>query len=356
MHLFVDISAHGFGHLAITAPVLNALADLDPALQLTVRSALPVAKLRERIAPPFCHWPEASDFGFRMIDANRVDLPASAEAYREAHRDWPGRVQQEARALDALRPDLVLSCVSALPLAAARQVGLPSAALCSMNWAALFAHIFGREGWAAPIYDELLTAYAEADCFLRTCPGMPMPELDNVRDIGLIATIGRRHDLGLNGDKAVLLTMGGIAHRLPIDHWPVVPGIRWLAPAAQLNGHPTALAWEDFGLSFNDLFCSVDAAITKPGYGTFAEAGANGIPLLYLRRDNWPEQDCLIAWLTEHGRPIEIDSEQMLGGRLAASLDALWQQPAPTRPAATGAVETARYLLRLARQAPAAAA
>ena len=28
MHLFVDISSHGFGHLAITAPVLNALAKI----------------------------------------------------------------------------------------------------------------------------------------------------------------------------------------------------------------------------------------------------------------------------------------------------------------------------------------
>ena len=41
MHLFVDISSHGFGHLAITAPVLNALGKLQPDLQLTVRSGLP---------------------------------------------------------------------------------------------------------------------------------------------------------------------------------------------------------------------------------------------------------------------------------------------------------------------------
>ena len=53
MHLFVDISSHGFGHLAITAPVLNALGGLLPGLRLTIRSGVPPAKLRERIEVPF---------------------------------------------------------------------------------------------------------------------------------------------------------------------------------------------------------------------------------------------------------------------------------------------------------------
>ena len=91
MHLFVDISAHGFGHLAITAPVLNALAEIVPELRLTVRSGLPASRLHERIAPAFTHLPEASDFGFAMLDATRIDLPASAAAYRTAHADWPAR-------------------------------------------------------------------------------------------------------------------------------------------------------------------------------------------------------------------------------------------------------------------------
>ena len=33
MHLFVDISSHGFGHLAITAPVLSVVADHDSLAQ-----------------------------------------------------------------------------------------------------------------------------------------------------------------------------------------------------------------------------------------------------------------------------------------------------------------------------------
>ena len=139
MHLFADISSHGFGHLAITAPVLNAVAEIVPDLRLTVRCGLPAAKLRQRIRAPFEHIAAASDFGYVMIDATHIDLAASAAAYRHAHADWPARVAAEAAFLAALAPDLVLSNVSCLPLAGAARAGIPALALCSLNWADLFA-------------------------------------------------------------------------------------------------------------------------------------------------------------------------------------------------------------------------
>ena len=257
MHLFVDISSHGFGHLAITAPVLNALAETDPDLRLTVRSRLPFGKLRQRIVPPFEHIASASDFGYVMKGALDIDLAASAAAYRRAHADWPARVAQEAAWLATLKPDLVLTNVSYLPLAAAAQVGIPALSLCSLNWADLFAHFFGRETWAAPIHGEMLAAYRSARAFLCPTPAMPMNDLDRRQVIGPIAASGQRHNLGLNGDRAVLIAMGGIDHRLPVENWPRLPGIRWLVAADWRCTHPDALAYESFGLGFTDLLCSV---------------------------------------------------------------------------------------------------
>ena len=123
-HLFVDISSHGFGHLAITAPVLNRLADLVPDLRLTIRSGLPPAKLAQRIHVPYALIQGSTDFGYVMHDATRIDLAASAAAYRAAHSDWASRVASEAAFLKSLAPDRVLTNVSYLPLAgAARYTG-----------------------------------------------------------------------------------------------------------------------------------------------------------------------------------------------------------------------------------------
>ena len=344
MHLFVDISSHGFGHLAITAPVLNALSEIAPNFRLTVRSALPVAKLQQRIKPPFALIPAASDFGYVMIDATRVDLAASAVAYRQAHSAWSARVADEARFLADLKPDLVLTNVSYLPLAGAARAGIPALSLCSLNWADLFAHFFGDQPWAAPIHAEMLAAYRSAQAFLRVTPGMTMDALANVLPVGPIATLGRRHDLGLNGDKAILIAMGGIAHHLPIEHWPRLPGVRWLLPAAWNCRHPDAMASESFGLGFTDLLCSVDAVITKPGYGTFTEAACNGTPVIYQRRDDWPEQDCLIEWLNDNGRCVEIDADELGYGRISAALDKLGLEAPGPRPPVDGISQAAEAI------------
>ncbi|RIX48499.1 MAG: hypothetical protein D3M94_06350 [Rhodocyclales bacterium GT-UBC] len=336
MHLFVDISSHGFGHLAITAPVLNALAGRLPGLRLSIRSALPPAQLHQRIGVPFELIAGCSDFGYRMIDATRIDRAASAAAYRQAHADWPGSIAAEAAFLERLQPDLVLTNVSYLPLAAASALGIPCLSLCSLNWAELFEHFFGAEPWAATIHQEILAAYRSASAFLRITPGMPMTALDNLQAIGPISQHGQHHDLGLGGDKAVLVVMGGIDHPLPVDNWPAVPGIRWIVDGRFPFRHPSAMPHTAFALTFTDLLASVDAVITKPGYGMFTEAAANGIPVLYQRREDWPEQDCLIAWLNAHARCLEIGCKQLQKGHLAAALTSLWHQTAPARPDLTG--------------------
>jgi hypothetical protein len=346
LHLFVDISSHGFGHFAITAPVLNSLAEICPDLRLTVRSGLPLEKLRQRIVPAFKHIAASSDFGYVMHDALHIDLAATAPAYRAAHADWPARVAAEAAFLADLQPDVVLGNVSYLPLAGAAQAGIPALAICSLNWAELFAHFYGHEDWAPPIHAQMLAAYRAAQQFIRITPAMTMADLANSTSVGPVASLGRRHDLGLHGDKAVLIALGGIAHHLPVDHWPRLPGIRWLVAGHWRCTHPDAIAYEDFSLSFTDLLCSVDAIVTKPGYGTFTEAACNGTAVLYQRREDWPEQDCLIDWLHRHGRCREIGGDDLEAGNIAPALAALWAQAETIRPLPDGARSAAELIQR----------
>ncbi len=325
-HLFVDISAHGFGHLAQAAPVINALTGRVPNLRLTIRSGLPRAKLAERLRCRFDHLAARSDFGYVMLDAMRVDLPATAQAYRRQHAAWQRRVDREASFLAGLQPTLVLSDVAYLPLAGAARAGIPSVALCSLNWAELFAHFFTAADWAPRIHQQMLAAYDGAEFFLRLTPGMPMADL------------ARRRSL-------VLIALGGIDTQLPVAQWPQPTGIRWLVPQGWRLRQANTTDFEPLELPMIDLLRSVDAVIAKPGYGTFAEAACNGTPLLYVRRQEWPEQDCLIEWLHAHAACAEIGETELRAGRLQAPLAELWRRPKPRSPRPTGVDEAATALL-----------
>jgi hypothetical protein len=347
-HLFVDISSHGFGHLAQAGPVLGALARICRDLKVSVRSGLPPDRLRARIAAPFDLLPGHSDFGFVMVDAMRIDRAATGKAYRAWHADWEARVAAEARFLRRLSPDLVLTDVSYLPLAGAARAGLPALSMCSLNWADLFIHVFGREAWAGPIHAQILAAYRGAERFIRLTPAMPMRDLPNARAVAPVASLGRdrraelRARIGAaDGERIVLIAFGGVAQDWNAAAWPVAPDVHYLAPESWGSARGDMTAIESLRMDFPDLVRSVDAVLTKPGYGTFTEAACNGAPVLYVRRDDWPEQDALIEWLEKNARCLETSAATLARGALRDDLERLWRKAVPEMPVPDGAEEAA---------------
>ncbi len=351
MHLLVDISAHGLGHLAQSAPVVEALQSRVPGLKLTIRSALPIQQLKRRITTGFDHVPEARDIGFVMHNAVDIDLVSTAKAYRDFHRAWRERVVGETNWLKANRVDAVLTNVAYLPLAAAARAGLPSASLCSLNWADMFIHYFAAENWAAAIHGEILSAYKGADSFLRISPGLPMANLNRRRDIGPIGRLGRRDRPGLSkrlgiaeGSRWILLAMGGMEFRLPVENWKCEPGIVWLVPHAWQVRRDDVRAFDNPDIDFSDVLASVDAVITKPGYGTFVEAARSAIPILYMERDDWPETQYLSAWLSKHARSQVIARDCLMTGDFIDALTQLWGKPVPAIALANGVNEAVDLL------------
>ena len=350
-HLLVYISAHGFGHIAQVAPVLNALTARVPGVRLTLKSAAPMMQLTSRLTGEFLHIPEATDFGMVMASAMDVKVEPSMQAYSAFHRDWNARVQHEAQNISRLVPDFVLSDVAYLPLAAAKQVDIPCAAMCSLNWGDIFRHYCGAMSEAAQIHCEMQQAYASADAFLRLTPGMPMVDLPNLKPIGPVAGLGRNRrseidmKLGLHcDDHLVLVTLGGIATRLPMQRWPVLPGIHWLVSADWEIEHTKVSILEMLGMNFTDVLASCDALLCKPGYGSFVEAACNGVPVLYVGRPDWPEQPCLVEWLSSHGCCLEVEREELEAGAIGGTLEALFSLPKAAPVAPGGIAEVVDYL------------
>ena len=347
-HLVASISGHGYGHVAQTAPILNLLHERLPQLRLTVRSAVPLAHLRSRIHVPFDHLPSHGDIGMVMTSALDVDINDSRTAYRAFHADWDARVANEARLLRDLGADAVFSNVGYLPLAGAQRAGIANAALCSLNWFDIYRHYADDDTVAAQIH----ACYANADAFLRATPGMAMNTLPNLVPVAPIAALGRdRRDelvrlLRLSKDeKLVLVSMGGITSRLPIERWPHIDSVRWLVQENWRVDHPDAVVLESLPMSFGNLLASSDALLCKPGYGSFVEAACSGTPVLYVNRPDWPESPALIEWLQQNGVCREVSRDQLERGDIAQDLSSLWSAPQVTPPIAGGAVQVADWLM-----------
>ncbi len=337
----------------MTAPVVNRLRERIPGLTVTLRTALPRRLLAARFEGDWALQPASSDIGMVMGSALDIHLEATARAYVDFHADWEAKVSEEADALSSIGADLVLANVPYLTLAAAKQADIPAVALSSLNWQDIYGHYFAHRPESNAILADMRAAYASALRFLQPEPSMPMADLPNRLGIGPIARTGCnrgaeiRKALGIAPDtRLVLLATGGLPLRLELDRWPRIPGIRWLLafPCPATRDDVTRV--EDLDMSLIDILASADAVVGKPGYGTATEVACNGVPMLFVRRPDWPEDPVLVDWMLRHARALEIPRTRLESGDLSDALAALWAQPAPLPVETTGAGAAAEFLIR----------
>lgn len=350
-HLLVDISSHGYGHVSQTAAVVNELVALVPTLRVTLRSTAPLAFLQSRFQCQYQLIPVAFDFGMEMKNAVDVDIGKSTSAYTAFHRDWQNKIELEAQVMRELKPDFLLANIPYLSLAAAHNAGVRAVGMCCLNWADIYKHYCVENADNLAIHEQMLSAYQSAEYFLRVQPAMEMPDLGNIRNISPIARSGKsqrslvaNHCSSSQGDKLVMIAMGGMEFQLPLNNWPKLPGIRWIIPQVWGVHREDTTTFESLKLSFVDVLASCDAVITKPGYGTFTEAACAGVPVLYVTRRDWPEEPCLVSWLQKNCACLEVDREDLNAGELNSVLHQLWGLERPPPPEATGAVEAAQFL------------
>ena len=356
-HLLLAVSGHGYGHLAQCAPVINALWRSLPDLRVTVCSTLDKGIIATRLERPFDYRCVATDPVLPMHNAWQVDIPAAVSAYADDHRDREAGLAHDLALLEALRPDLVLANIPWRLLRVAHEAGVPSVALCSLNWAAVYRNYCSQARCSDGVLDDMWQGYRAADVFLLPEPAMTMPELENTMAIGPIARTGTADRDGLRdalslspATRTVLVALGGIDGDLPLASWPHIPGTAWLFAQELRTGRDDMLDCTRLPVGFIDLLASCDAVLTKPGYGTYTEAVCNAVPILTLARPDWPETAGMNDWARMHGRLHEISQADFACGGFDAALPALWRQPPVTPPEPTGIGQAVELLA--ARLAP----
>jgi len=324
VRLFVDISAHGLGHLAQTAPILSALRSRIGALHLVVRSGLDEGVLRRWLGPDIHHIPSETDFGVVMASPFVVDRPRTLGRYQACHARSERIVDEMAAVIRREGCEAVLSNVGYFALAAACRAGVPAAACSSLNWRDIFAAYCADLPGAAPILAEMEKAYASADLFLRLVPGLPMARFATQVVSRPIARVGvRRREaiaaaLGAGAEQPIVLcAFGGMLPPVPPPFvadgaFAVIGPDLWassgLAPLSALD------------IPFPDLIASADLVVSKPGYGIVAELACAGTHSILISRNDWPEEPYLIRWLAERTRCTVVTDVLALDDACVAEL------------------------------------
>ena len=350
MRLLLDITAHGFGHLAQCAPIVAALRAAGP-LELAVRSGLPEAVLRERLGPITRYLPSQTDFGAVMRDAVTLDTPATLARYHALHRRLDEEVHALANTLHGLGADAVLSNASYIAPAAAARADVPCIVCSSLTWSDVMQAYFPQ---SADLIAQMRAGYRSATRILRLLPGTPFHGLEHIQVARPIARVGRSRRpelaalLGVDANRrTALIALGGMT---PPDPPPLVtaPGDFLLLGPADWR-RAGIVSSDTVGLPFIDLLASVDVVVTKPGYGTLAELACCGTPSVLAARPDWPEEPWLSRWLQAHARCLVVDDFQCITAESLKACLAL-PQPSCVQPSGGGETIVAKALLDLLRE------
>lgn len=354
--IWCSISSHGFGHAAQVVPVLNELGRQIPGLKAILRTTLPAGIFQDWLQIPWELSEGEQDVGCRQQGPLVIDVPATWAAHLDFHRTWEKRLEAETEAIRSRAPALVLTDISHLAAAAGARAGVRTVGLCNLSWDTVLERYRERDR-----RDHLETirlirqAYDVVDLLIRPAPCLPLPAFRRIRDINPIACpqapdkSALRSMIGAQpGESTVLIGFGGIAlNQLPYEQLESLAGYRFLVfgpvPSGLLRVHQATPSPPH---AFRSRLASADLLVTKPGYNTVVEAVASGVPVVYVRRFNFADEQSLVDYLHHYGRTVELPRADFDAGRWSDALDKIQKAPSPAEapPAPTGASEAADIL------------
>ena len=356
--VWCSISGHGYGHAAQIIPVLNELGKRVPGLRAVLRTNIAKKFLESTVAIPWEYSYSSQDIGCIQDGPLHVDIEKTWDAYQRFHSNWEQLVLDEARVIRAANPDLILSNISHLGIKAGLTAGCQTAALCSLSWdQVLTEYLMTGCDVQDGIIAQIREAYQGVCLTIRPHPSIPMVAFPSIIDVGPILPPEVKSHESIRqffkiepNDRVVLIAFGGIPlSSLPIAKLEKLRGYRFLISGPMnCEGFSRVDSINCVGVSFQKIFTEADIVMSKPGYATIVEAVRSRIPIVYVRRYNFVDEQCLVDYAHHYGRAAELSRQQFEFGDWQATLDAVLALPMPIESSpGEGTGEAADHLARL---------
>ena len=332
------VSSHGYGHGVRSCNIIQAINELYPHLHVHVISELPSSFLSNQIdLRRNSVRAESFDVGMTQIDSIRVDVPSTLDRIRAIYAQRKERVAREAAKLERQGVGLIVVDIPALPIEAAAMVGIPCLAVGNFAWDWIYAEFISQDpGWRE-IVDILHEEYAKTDLLLRLPFCDTMQAFPHIEDIPLVASPG-------NSRRNMI---AGLTRSDPLKKWILLSftTLEWtdetLAKIERITEyefftvHP--LEWHRRNIHalprgpmiFADILASMDAVISKPGFGILSDCIANKKPLIYADRSDFREYPILVDAIRKYIKHVHIPAADLYRGNLQESLDCIWERPGP---------------------------
>ncbi|MDR2578311.1 MAG: hypothetical protein LBC70_05815 [Chitinispirillales bacterium] len=318
-HILYYITSHGYGHAVRSAAVCNALGELSLNIRITVKSDIPARFFEEELMLPSgaVNVVKGSfDVGCLQSDGVTVLMEETLQAYKNISINNTLMLDDEAKWCVENKVDCVVSDITPFAFDVADRAGIPSVAIGNFTWHDIYSPYIECFPQYAHILTEMAGQYGKATTALALYPASPMPVFDHKKNVPTIGKKGRdRRDeiydkFGIDRRKCLGLIYTGNFGLESVRWGNLEKFAGWeFVGVYPLPGNPENFhAVTKAQFRYEDLSASVDAIIGKMGYGVLSESLLNGVPLIYLPREDFSEFQVLDAEAKRLGNGVCIDT------------------------------------------------
>ncbi len=352
------VSGHGLGHAARAGEVVRALAALEVAEHIHVRTRAPAEMFGGFSGTPVTVHPVSIDAGAVEESALRIEPRLTLDAAMEVL----GRRREILAAEQAFVRDSHAGVIASDAPFLAGEIGaasgVPCFAVTNFTWDWIFEPYTEQFPQYQEVVREVRTGYAAMTGWLRLPFAQPSGPFSRIWDVPLVARHPDRDReeclqlLGPAGGDArprVLIGMrGGVPPETVLAALRDAPDFMFLYPGewqgdVPENLHPFQVTDD---VSFSDAISAADVMVAKLGYGSIADCIATqNTRLLWPPREGFREDEITARDAPAHLPMRELPLDDFERGNWGDHLRKLMEVPYPATPTrADGAEECARLL------------
>ena len=318
--LYVAITNHGFGHAARTASVVAAIQQMCPEILLILVTSAPRWLLESYIEGDFIHRPRAFDVGVVQSDSLTMDKATTLEKLRHYRAEQRSIVAGEVNFMRQNRVGLVLADIPPLAAVIAKTAGIPCWMLSNFGWDFIYRPWGGE---FVEMADWIGDCFSQCDRLFRLPFHEPMSAFSNITDVGLTGGSPRYSASELRAswsltapvDKTVLLTFGGLGlQQIPYDNLRQFPDWQFISFDGSAPDLPNVIKVSDRKYRPVDFMPVCGRVVSKPGYGTFAEALRLEVPIVSITREDFAESAFLMEGITDYSYHQILSPEEFFQG------------------------------------------
>jgi hypothetical protein len=300
--------------------VISEIQRLCPEVTILLVTTAPRWLVESYISGDFVHRPRAYDVGVLQSDSLTMDKAATLERLQQIQLKANSVIASESAFIRQNRARLVLADIPPLATSIAHAADVPCWMMSNFGWDFIYS------AWGEPfagIVDWIANQFNHCDRLFRLPFHEPMSAFPVIEDVGLTggtprfspAELRSRFDLTAPTERTVLLTFGGLGlAQIPYHNLDRYPDWQFITFDRQAPALPNLLKVTDQSLRPVDFMPLCHCIVSKPGYGTFAEACRLNVPVISITREDFAEAPILLAGLRNHAHHQIVDAPEFFQG------------------------------------------